>query len=135
VSGYEDGFSRGPIFVGDDNSVYALQGYTPTKVSSSDLEGLIEAVADKTTLEATSYHVSWPCVLAAVLPGMDVGSGYLDQSMVAGRQLSWASIQSPSLGAINAFSKWLTGDTATGNIQQIVTTANDEVGRSSAAAH
>jgi hypothetical protein len=43
VSGYEDGFSRGPIFVGDDSCVYALQGYSPTKVSTPDLEGLIEA--------------------------------------------------------------------------------------------
>jgi len=63
ISGYEDGFSRGPIFVGGDSCVYALQGYTPTKVSTPDIDGLIEAVSDKTTLEATSYmsrgHAFW----------------------------------------------------------------------------
>lgn len=126
VSGYEDGFSRGPIFVGDDNCVYALQGYTPTKVSNADLEGLIEAVADKTTLEATSFmsrgHAFWQLSCPAWTWVLDISTSQWAQGD------SYLVLRTRRSGAINAFSKWLTGDTATGNIQQISTAANDEVG-------
>jgi hypothetical protein len=126
VSGYEDGFSRGPIFVGDDSSVYALQGYTPTKVSTSDLEGLIEAVADKTTLEATAFisrgHAFWQLSCPSWTWVLDISTSQWFQAD------SYLGLRSRRSGAINAFSKWLTGDTKTGNIQQIVTTSNDEVG-------
>jgi hypothetical protein len=126
VSGYEDGFSRGPIFVGDDNCVYALQGYTPTKVSTADIEGLIEAVSDKTTLEATAYmsrgHAFWQLSCPAWTWVLDISTSQWAQGD------SYLVTRSRRSGAINAFSKWLSGDTATGNIQQIVTTANDEVG-------
>lgn len=126
VSGYEDGFSRGPIFVGDDNCVYALQGYTPTKVSSSDLEGLIEGVADKTTLEATAFisrgHAFWQLSCPAWTWVLDISTSQWAQGD------SYLATRTRRSGAINAFSKWLTGDTATGNIQEIKTVANDEVG-------
>lgn len=126
VSGYEDGFSRGPIWVGDDSCVYRLDGYTPVKVSTPDVEGLIEAVSDKTTLEMTCYisrgHAfveiscpAWTCVL-------DVSTSQWSQAE------SYLGLRSRRAGAINAFSKWLTGDTAGGNMQQITSTANDEVG-------
>lgn len=126
VSGYEDGFSRGPIFVGDDNCVYALQGYTPTKVSTADIEGLIEAVIDKTTLEATAFmsrgHAFFQLSCPAWTWVLDISTSQWAQGD------SYLALRSRRSGAINAFSKWLTGDTANGNIQQIVTTANDEVG-------
>jgi hypothetical protein len=54
-----------------------------------------------------------------------MGSRYHDQPMGSGRKLSDDAIS--WAGTINAFSKWLTGDT-TGNMQQITSTANDEVG-------
>lgn len=126
VSGYEDGFSRGPIFVGDDNCVYALQGYTPTKVSPSDLDGLIEAVSDKTTLEATAYisrgHAFWQLSCPAWTWVLDISTSQWFQ------RDSYLVSRSRISGAINVFSKWLTGDVQSGNLQQISTTANDEVG-------
>jgi hypothetical protein len=126
VSGYEDGFSRGPIFVGDDNCVYALEGYTPTKVSTTDLDGLIEAVTDKTTLEATSYisrgHAFWQLSCPAWTWVLDISTSQWFQ------RDSYLQNRSRIAGAINAFSMWLTGDTQTGNLQQIITSANDEVG-------
>jgi hypothetical protein len=126
VSGYEDGFSRGPIFVGDDSCVYALKGYTPTKVSDPDLDGLIEAVTDKTTLEATSYisrgHAFWQLSCPAWTWVLDVSTSLWFQKD------SYQATRSRVSGAINAFSGWLTGDVITGNIQQISTTANDEIG-------
>lgn len=126
VSGYEDGFSRGPIWVGDDNCAYALQGYTPTKVSKSDLDGLIEAVADKTTLEATAYmsrgHAFWQLSCPAWTYVLDVSTSQWFQ------RDSYLVNRSRISGAVNAFSKWLTGDAQSGNIQSIETAAYDEVG-------
>jgi hypothetical protein len=126
VSGYEDGFSRGPIFVGDDSCVYALQGYTPTKVSTPDIDGLIESVADKTTLEATSYmsrgHAFWQLSCPAWTWVLDISTSQWFQ------RDSYLANRSRISGSINAFSMWLTGDTLTGNMQQIKTSANDEVG-------
>jgi hypothetical protein len=126
VSGYEDGFSRGPIWVGDDSCVYRLDGYTPVKVSVPDLEGLIEAVSDKTTLEATSYisrgHAFWQLACPAWTWVLDISTSQWAQAD------SYLVTRTRRSGAINAFSKWLSGDTANGNLQQITSTANDEVG-------
>lgn len=126
VSAYEDGISRGPIFVGDDNCVYALSGYTPTKVSTPDIEGLIEAISDKTTLEATSYvargHAffqlsspSWTWVLDITT------SQWFERD-------SYQALRSRISGAVYAFTKWLTGDVQSGNLQQILISAYNEVG-------
>lgn len=126
VSGYEDGFSRGPIFVGDDSCVYKLDGYTPVKVSPADLDGLIEAVSDKTTLEATSYisrgHAFWQLSCPAWTWRLDVTTSQWSQGD------SYLVNRSRISGAINVYSKWLTGDTAGGNFQQITSTAKDETG-------
>lgn len=126
VAGYEDGFSRGPIFVGDDNCVYALQGYTPTKVSTPDIDGKIEAISDKTTLEATAYmsrgHAFWQLSCPEWTVVLDIStSQWFERD-------SYLQSRSRIAGAISVFSKWLTGDVQTGNLQQIVTTANDEIG-------
>lgn len=126
VSGFEDGFSRGPIWVADDNCVYALQGYTPTKVSTPDIEGLIEAVSDKTTLEATCYmsrgHAFWQLSCPDWTWVLDTSTSLWFQ------RDSYLLDRSRIAGAINAFNLWLTGDTETGNLQEITSTANDEVG-------
>jgi hypothetical protein len=127
VSGYEDGFTRGPVFVGDDSCVYALQGYSPKKVSTPDIDGLIEAVSDKTTLEATSFmsrgHAFFQLSCPAWSWVLDISNSLWAE---AGSYLGTRSRRS---GSINAFNEWLTGDTLTGNIQQITSTANDEVGK------
>lgn len=126
VSGYEDGFSRGPIFVGDDNCVYALQGYTPTKVSTPDIDGLIEQIIDKTTLEATSFmargHAFWQLSCPAWSWVLDISTSQWFEAD------SYEVTRSRRSGTISAFDMWLTGDTQTGNLQQILTSANDEIG-------
>jgi hypothetical protein len=55
VTGHESNFSKALHIIGDDNAVYRLDGYTPSKISPPDLDALIEAVSDKTTLEMCSY--------------------------------------------------------------------------------
>lgn len=126
ISGYEDGFTRGPIIVGDDNCIYRLDGYIPTRIPNSDLEGLIEAVTNKATLEATSYisrgHAFWQLSCPDWTWCLDITTSQWSQ------RDSYQQNRSRISGAINAYSMWLTGDVLTGNLQQIATTANDEVG-------
>ncbi len=55
VTGHEDNFSKGLHIVGDDNAVHRIEGNTLIKVSPPDLDALIEAVSDKTTIEMCSY--------------------------------------------------------------------------------
>src|SRR5690606_27187527 len=64
IAGHEDGFGAALIFVGDDCAVHALAGgYEPVRISPPALERLIEAVEDKSTLEASVYiadgHPRW----------------------------------------------------------------------------
>jgi hypothetical protein len=126
ISGYEDGFSRGPIWVADDDTVIKLDGYSPVKVSTPDMDRRIAAVADKTTLEATCYmsdgHAFFQLACPAWTWVLDVSTSQWSEAD------SYLATRSRRAGAINAFSKWLTGDTLTGNMQQITSAANDEIG-------
>lgn len=126
VSGYEDGFSRGPIWVADDNCVYKLDGYTPTKVSTPDVARRIQAITDKTTLIATSYMDGDHAFFELSCPSWTL---LLDTSTSQWTEAdSYLVARSRRAGAISAYNKWLTGDTLTGNVQQITSVANDEIG-------
>jgi len=126
MSGTEDNFSRGPIWVADDNRVYKLDGYTPVAVSPADLDTLIENVADKTMIETTSFMAHGHAFFQVSCPAwtwlLDVNTSQWFQGD------SYLVSRSRRSGAISAYNKWLTGDTLTGNIQQITDTAQDEVG-------
>lgn len=55
IAGHDDGFGKGIFFVGDDMKVSTLTGYTPTPVSTPDLDLLIEAEPDKTKITVSVY--------------------------------------------------------------------------------
>lgn len=117
VSGHEDNFSRGPHFVGDDNGVYRLDGISPVKVSTPDLDGLIEAVTDKTTLEMTSYISRGHGMIELSCPAwtwvLNVNTGLWHE------KAKYLGLRSRIDGAVYAFNKWLTGDTDSGNMVEI----------------
>src|SRR5262252_3205961 len=46
VTGWEPGFGKGIIFVGDDRRVYVLNGYTPTAISTPDVDRAISNYVD-----------------------------------------------------------------------------------------
>ena len=55
IGGHEEGFGYGVFFVADDYSVRQINGYDSTKISSPDLDRLIEAVTDKNTIQVSVY--------------------------------------------------------------------------------
>jgi len=127
IAGHEDGFAKGLLFVGDDNAVHQLNGYTPEKVSPPDLDRLIEAVADKTTLEASVYisggHPIWVLSCADWTWEFDLNTQKWNErrSYLAKR---WRGTQS-----VNAFGKWLCGDMDSGDLLEITREVHTEDGR------
>lgn len=55
VTGFEEGFTGDLMFVANDNSVQLMRGLSTMKISTTDLEKLIEAITDRDTLEAYCY--------------------------------------------------------------------------------
>lgn len=126
ICGHEDGFGRNIFFVGDDSAVYELVGYAPTKISSPDLDRLIEA-ADKATIQASVFvsmgHAfvvvqtpDWTWVYDTNLKRWHERASYLAKA--------WRGLMPH-----NAFGKWLCGDRESGNILAISATAQDENGK------
>lgn len=125
VTGFEDGFSKGLHIIGDDNAVYRIDGNAPTKVSPPDLDGLIEAVSDKTTLEMCSYISRGHAFIQVTCPAwtwtLNLNNGKWHE------RPSYLLTNSRITQTTYAFSKWLCGDTETGNVQQITSTAQQEI--------
>ena len=126
VSGWEDGFQKGLLFVGDDNVVYALDGYTPVKVSPPDLDRLIEAVTTDDELEACCYvangHGFWELSSSSWTWVFDTNTNTWHE-----RQ-EYLGTRSRITTTVNGFNKWLCGDTASGNVLQISLDSYTEVG-------
>ena len=50
ITGFESGFTKSLIYVGTTNMVYQLNGVTPIRISTHDVERDIQNLADKSTL-------------------------------------------------------------------------------------
>lgn len=125
VTGYEANFSKGLYIVGDDNSVYSIDGISLTKISPPDLDGLIEAVTDKTTLEMCSYISRGHSFIQISCPAWTWVFNINNQKWH--ERPSYLIANSRITQSYYSFSKWLCGDTLTGNIQQITNTARKEI--------
>lgn len=125
IAGHEDGFGKIPIFVSDDNRVHMLSGYEATAISPSDLDALIEAVSDKTTLMASTYisrgHAFWQ------LTSPTWTWVYCIDTHTWHERDSYQQAFSRIIGGIGVFSKWLCGDSLTGNIQEITSAVYQEI--------
>lgn len=125
VAGHEDQMSKGLVWVAHDSTVVRLTGYQVDKVSPPDLDRLIEAVADKSTLEATAYmaggHAMWELSCPAWTWVLDLGTGQWHE------RRAHQATRSRIAGAVPAFGRWLAGDTASGHIVEITTAAHRDV--------
>lgn len=125
AAGHEDGFQRALLFVGDDNAVYQLDGYAPVRVSPPDLDRLIEAVSDDDELEACCYvssgHGFWE------LSSASWTWVYNTNTQTWHERRKYLGLRSRTTSTHNGFGKWLCGDTESGNILQITSSAYTEV--------
>lgn len=114
VAGTEYGFSS-LIFIGDDNGVYRLDGgYRPTKISNADLDRLIAAVVDKTTLDVTvavTEAHAW-----ATVSGPNFSWTYELATGFWHERASYLSDHWRGVCSVQAFGGWVIGDRTTGDI-------------------
>jgi hypothetical protein len=131
VTGWEPGFGKGLVFVGDDRKVYALQGYNPVAISTPDVDRAISAFIDGggsvDDIEMFPYVANGRHYTVLRMPSstwtLDVAelrwherASYLQQT--------WRAY-----AAVNAFGKWLAGDTTSANILQITEQVQTELGQ------
>lgn len=126
LAGHEDGFGKGLIFVADDNTVCRMDGYTPNKISPPDLDALITGLVDKTELEACVYTVGGHAKWALSCSAWTWEFNYDTQKW--NERQSNASFRWRASCSVNAFGKWLVGDTLTGNVFALDPRAYDEAG-------
>lgn len=117
VAGFEEGWANRLTWVADDKTVYTLDGYTPVRISTHDVERSIQGVSDVTTLRAKVYmsegHALWE------LKGPTFGWVYDFTTQ------RWHERESYGLAAPRAEqsaffdNRWLVGDAANGYIYQV----------------
>ncbi|MEV5054671.1 hypothetical protein MRBLRH13_000252 [Agrobacterium radiobacter] len=114
IAGNEYGFPA-LIFVGDDNAVYRIDGgYQINRISTPDLDRLIEKVADKTAIDVTVGITEghyWGTVTGPTFSWTyEVGTGFWHE------RVSYLNERWRGVCSTPAFGKWVIGDRETGDI-------------------
>jgi hypothetical protein len=124
VAGFETGFSDNLIYVANDNTVRKQEGYTPTKISTPELERFIEAVTDVTTLEASVFvaagHAYW------VLTGPDWTWVYDVSTGNWHERASYGEERWRGRFGVNAWDKWFVFDRDSEKVFQVSATVKRE---------
>jgi hypothetical protein len=130
IAGNEDGWGKGIYFVGDDNKVSTLTTYTPTPVSTPDIDQLIEREPDKTKITVGVYVARGHGMVVVQAPtwcweyDTTLLSWHERQSYL---QTWWRGTQPIQLGfSPNPF--WVCGDQKGPNLLKIDGSVRNEVG-------
>lgn len=126
IAGHQSGWSGPLIFVASDNSVRALSGVSPERISDSDIEALIGAVADKAQLVANVYtydgHQVWS------LSGPQWTIEYNVTTGAWHERRSFGDVRWRALATVSAFDRWFALDRDTTAVMEIARAAKDEAG-------
>lgn len=113
VAGQDFGFPGGLAFITNDNSVHLLNGISPKPISPPELDALIKAVDDKTTLELSVCVAEGRPYL--VISSNDWTWIYNFHTGNFHERQSYQNVRwNYSLG-VEAFSEWLVFDRETGD--------------------
>lgn len=126
VAGFEDGWDRETVFVAGDGTVRKLDGYTPTVVSTKDVERAIASVVDKRTIRACVYVVGGhPIFSLSSLTWtweFNLATGFWHERQSYGLD-RWRGSQTFKL-----VGEWYAGDTESGKILRLTESEYDEDG-------
>lgn len=126
VAGHEAGFANTVIFCGDDCICYRLEGANLSRVSTHEIERLIQSVADKSALSASVYmhsgHACWALSCDEWTIVYDVTTGFWHERESAGLDRWRAS------HTVRAFDAWVSGDLSSGKLFRISENAMQEDG-------
>ena len=124
VAGFEDGWDKAWLMVASDGTVRRWDGYTPTVVSTRDVERSISTVTDSTKLTALVYTFGGNSVFSLSGPGFT-----WDYHLNIGEWFERESYQSPrwrGQTSVKAFGKWLVGDLSSTSLMAINENARKE---------
>jgi hypothetical protein len=115
VAGFEDGWANELIWVGEDNVVYQLAGYTPQPVSNDDVSRAIASAADRTLIEAYVYMDGRNAFWGITSPGewtweLNLSTGAWNERR-SYQRADWRARFS-----VKAFDRWIVGDDASGKL-------------------
>lgn len=118
IAGFETGFSEGLLFVGDDNTVHMIRGgYDSQVVSPPWLNGWIEDVSDKSTLNALVYkkrgNAFWQLNAPAWSVVYNITTGTWHE------RRSYLKAYSDIIYSVNAFGEWIVADQASGKLNYV----------------
>lgn len=127
VAGWEDGWANELVWVGEDNIVYKLDGYTPTPISNADVVRAISTAADRTLIEATVYMDGQDAIFTITSPGewtweWNKTTDRWNERGSYGRD-DWRA-----RGSVKAFDRWIVGDDTTGKLASVDPTYRREYG-------
>jgi hypothetical protein len=130
VAGYQDGFGKALVWVGDDNGIHILDGYTATRISTPDVDRDIEALADKSGIEAQAYITSGAAFVSVSSPEWTWEFNLTTQQWSERRsKLRDGTLLDRWRGtgdSVFAFERWLIGDTHSGKLHEITSDARME---------
>lgn len=119
VAGMEAGFGESVVFVAADRTVQRLSGYSAQKISTPDLDRLIEQVEDPDDLEMSVYVAAGHSCAALSCDDwtwvydMTAGYGTWHERKSYGQERWRAGM------GVNAFDEWLTFDTDTADVYRV----------------
>jgi hypothetical protein len=126
IAGHDDAFGKGIFFVGDDFKVSTLTGYTPTPISTPDLDLLIEAEPDKSVISVAVYVSQGHGIVAVQGPAWCWEYDTTLQTWHERKshlQQYWRG-----LFPVAAFGLWICGDKKSGNLAVIDGLTHTEFG-------
>ena len=127
VAGYQDGFGKALVWVGDDNGIHILDGYTATRISTPDVDRDIEALDDKSGIEAQAYITSGAAFVSVSSAEWSWEFNLTTQMWNERRsKLKDGTTLDRWRGtgdSVFAFEKWLIGDTHSGKLHEITSDA------------
>jgi hypothetical protein len=130
VAGFQDGFGKALVWVGDDNGIHILDGYTATRISTPDVDRDIEALTDKSGIEALCYITSGAAFVSVSSPEWTWEFNLTTQQWNERRsKLRDGSLLDRWRGtgdSVFAFERWLIGDTHSGKLHEITSDARME---------
>ncbi|MEY9385396.1 hypothetical protein ABIF70_000724 [Bradyrhizobium japonicum] len=126
IAGSEDGFGKGIFLVGDDYRVSRLNGYDCVPISNSDIDTLIEREPVKSNIRVGVFNsrghgfvvvqgAAWCWIFDTTLNTWHERRSYLQQY--------WRGLY-----PVQAFNKWLCGDSDGANLCEISAQVRKELG-------
>jgi hypothetical protein len=133
VAGWHPEFGQPPIWVGSDNTVRRLSGYSAEKISTSDLDRLIAAVVfPDTQLEANCWVAGgaayWQVTCNTGVAATSWSWTYAVDTGKWFESRSYGLTRSAYKRSVPAFGKWLVGDSESSDLLAIDHTATEEAG-------